>query len=94
MTRPDHIQALVDQRDPSLLDGASRPKAGVSLHPETIREELVLCGARRELAELLRAEAMSDLDAWAQAAIEAHLSIAEIARLSGVSRQTLHARVP
>ncbi len=89
--RPARIQALIDTRDGSLFDGGTQPKGGVPLHPDSIAEGLALAGAQRELAGILRAEAMADLAAWIAAADRHGMPRAAIARTAGVSRTTVYA---
>lgn len=88
----EEMQAAIDARDCDLFAGSSQPKAGVPLHPESIEDGLALAGAQRLLAERLRADAIADLDAWIEAAIDAGMPIAQIARHASISRETIYAR--
>lgn len=47
-------------------------------------------GVRRAAAKRDRAEAMRDIADWAQRGLAAGLPVAEMARLAGVTRQTVY----
>lgn len=84
----DPYTLAVETRDTSIF-AARRAPGGTHVSPESCRDGLREAGARRQLAEILRAEAMLDLTDWIAAAHQ-HMSIVEIARLAGVSRVTVY----
>ena len=57
--------------------------------PDRIRHRMVEAGARREKAEADRAEAMRELHEMCRAA-HGRMQVVEMARLSGLSRDTIH----
>lgn len=58
--------------------------------PDTVRERLADIGTRRARGEATSRQAMDDLAGTIEPAIAAGLTIAEIARLAGVTRQTIY----
>lgn len=82
----DEIMAVALAADPT-----GRPKEGAPVHPESVIGALDGIRQRREAADRIRVDAMSDLAAWLDAARYTGLSVTDIARLSGVSRQTVYA---
>lgn len=73
------------------VDPTAVPGEGAAVHVDDARRALTLVGERRAAGERIRAEAMVDLAAWARAAIAAGVTVAEVARLAGVSRVTVYA---
>lgn len=63
------------------------------IHPEDIMAGLREAGLRRAQAERDRAEAMLDITSWAVKAQDAGLSIADVARIAGVTRPTVYALI-
>ena len=56
---------------------------------EEIRENLAAAGHRRIVAQVNEHDAMTEITRWARAG-SGILSVAEMARLSGVSRDTIY----
>lgn len=69
----------------SLAEGRSIPA-----HPDDVREGLREATERRGQAERDRAGAMADTLAWVVAGDETGVSKTEMARLTGLSRETIH----
>lgn len=88
---PEDLRRAVEQRDFSIY-GSIGPAFALPLTADEIADGLELAGARRQLAEELRAEAMTEVDEWIEVAIDAGMPIAQIARLAGISRETIYAR--
>jgi hypothetical protein len=85
------IEQAVEVRDTGLFGVGSSPEGRSGpLHPEAIETGLIEAGGRRALAERLRADAMVDLVAWMAVARKRKMPIAQIARLAGVTRQTVY----
>lgn len=82
------MATAVDHRDVGIFEVGGAPSA--SPHPDSIRVGLIEAGARRQLADRLKADASMDLAAWCRAAHEAGISISEMSRLSGASRPAIH----
>lgn len=59
-------------------------------HPDDCRAALERICERRAAGERIRAEAMADLAVWIPAALAAGLTVSEVARLAGVTRQTVY----
>lgn len=85
----DAYHTAVEDRDTSIFDAGSWP-ASKHVTADDCRDGLREACARRTLAEALRADAMADIATWAAAGQHAGLAIAEIARLGGVTRQTVY----
>lgn len=71
----------------------NRPYVSTMRHMENAeahRAGLIAAGAKRAQAETLRAQAMAELAIWVRAGKEQGLPIAEIARLAGLTRQTVY----
>lgn len=83
-------EEVIAARDVDVFDTGTSPAGKKSLTPEHCRDGLAEAGTRRALAERLRAEAMLDLSDWIRAAVDAGLDKSEIARLAGVTRQTVY----
>lgn len=66
------------------------PREDHPVHPEDARAALGEIGQVRAAGERIRAEAMLGLAAWAGPARRAGISVAEIARLAGVTRVTVY----
>lgn len=64
--------------------------AGASERSEDVRVGLAEAGRRRADAERARAEAMADLTRWLRRGRGAGLPVTELARLAGVTRQTVY----
>jgi len=77
-------------RDTSAFETATSPRAKRGLTPDHCRAGLREAGLRRHIAERLRADAMIDLADWMRAAREAGLSVSEIAKMAGATRQTVY----
>lgn len=60
-------------------------------HPDTVREALAEAGERRSTAERDRASAMVDTETWLRRGHEIGLPIAEMARITGLTRPTIYA---
>lgn len=69
----------------SLAEGRSIPA-----HPDDVREGLREATDRRAHAERDRAEAMADTQAWVVAGEETGVTKTEMARITGLSRETIH----
>lgn len=78
-------------RHAASLDPTGIPTDGLPVDPDDARQALTRIGERRAAGERIRAEAMLDLARWAPAAQAAGVSVAEIARLAGVTRVTVYA---
>ncbi len=86
----DPYWRAVEERDRGIFEGGSSPTAKTVL-PDSARQGIAEAGARRALAEQLRAEAMIDLADWCRAGRRAGLTISEMARLARVTRVTVYA---
>jgi pyocin large subunit-like protein len=86
----DPYRRAVEERDLGIFEVGSSPTAKIVL-PDSARQGIAEAGARRALAEHLRAEAMIDLADWVRAGREVGLTISEMARLAGVTRVTVYA---
>lgn len=60
-------------------------------HPDDLRATLADAGQRRADAERARAEAMHDIASTVAAAVDAGITIVEIAQLTGLTRPTIYA---
>lgn len=60
-------------------------------HPDSCRMALSAIRERRAASERVRAEAMLDLAVWARSAVDAGVSVVEVAQLAGVTRATVYA---
>lgn len=85
----DSYALAVEARDVSIFDVGSSPVAK-HVSPDSCRDGLREAGARRQLAERLRNDAMLDLADWITVARTHGLEVTEIARLAGVTRQTVY----
>ena len=83
------LRRAVETRDVGLFGVDSSP--GRSPHPDSILTGLLEAGARRQLAQRLKADATGELIAWVRAAHEAGWEIKRIAELAGVTRATIYA---
>ena len=94
MTVEDLLRAreeAVATRDVDVFaTGTSAVHKRAALTPGHCREGLTEAGTRRALAERLRAEAMLDLSGWIKAAAGVGMDKSEVARLAGVTRQTVY----
>jgi len=86
----DPYWRAVEERDLGIFQVGSSPIAKVIL-PDSARQGIAEAGARRALAEHLRAEAMIDLTDWLRAGREVGLTISEMARLARVTSETVYA---
>ena len=86
----DPYRRAVEERDVGIFSVGSSPIAKTVL-PDSARQGIAEAGARRALAERLRAEAMIDLADWVRAGRGVGLTISEMARLAGVTRVTVYA---
>jgi DNA-binding transcriptional ArsR family regulator len=80
----------VEERDLGIFEVGSSPVAKTVL-PDSARQGIAEAAARRALADRLRAEAMLDLADWLRAGHDAGLTVAEMARIAGLSRPTVYA---
>lgn len=62
----------------------------IPAHPDDVREGLREATERRCAAEKTRADAMLDIAAWVIAGYEAEVTIAEMSRITGLTRQTIY----
>jgi hypothetical protein len=67
-----------------------REGRAIPAHPDDVREGLREAAQRKSDAELARADAMLDIGAWLLAGEESGLTVTELARLAGVTRQTVY----
>lgn len=81
--------ATVTARDTSVFDTGTSP-VSKRVSADDCRAGLAEASVRRQVAEALRADAMLDLTDWIRAAHAHGIAIAEIARLAGVTRQTVY----
>jgi len=83
--------AIVNAAEAQMPPSSLPDPGGTVVEPDTIRQELQWCSDRRAAGERIRAEAMHDLAGWLQHGKRAGLDIKEMARLAGVTRQTVYA---
>lgn len=82
------MEDAINRRDTEMF-GVGGPPGDAPQHPRSPRVGLIESGARRRLADALKADASADLAAWCRAAVEAGLTKVEISELSGASRTAI-----
>lgn len=87
----EQLDEAVGRRDLELFASGGPPREGLPAIPDQVRVGLIESGARRRLADALKADASMDLAAWCRVAVDAGLTKVEISELSGATRPAIDA---